>query len=462
MKDLRRIPVIAVVLIVVLRVSIGWQFLYEGLWKYDTMDTPEPWTAEGYLKNAQGPFRDHFRSMTGDPDDLGWLDFDHVSRRWYDWRDRFAKHYALDEEQVAKLNRLIDGLAAPHDDPETLPPFPQFRQKIPALPEGVDLSDRRLTGTIEYDEAKQQLVVKRPMLPSEETKLKAMVPVVELPSGLLAKKGADGNAELDDNGQPIPADQVVAEYYKAISRLADLSHRLSYRQKLAASLRGDPDWVGVAGRLNERGSYDITMGTVSRSEEDATEGTLTNVRYGEIQEYKDLVDWYNNAVKQAEIEYQFDHLNKIKTKLSMMRAKLVGPIRTLESDLKEDAFDLLTAEQLAYGALPLEDTPVNRASAQAMWGLLILGTLLIVGLGTRFAALAGAFMLLNFYLVMPPWPGVPEAPGPEHSFIVNKNLIEVICLVAVAALPTGSWFGIDAIIWRWYRGRVNELQAEGK
>jgi len=70
---------------------------------------------------------------------------------------------------------------------------------------------------------------------------------------------------------------------------------------------------------------------------------------------------------------------------------------------------------------------------------------LIAGLLTRPAAVAGAVMMVMFYSPMPPWPGVPEAPGPEHSFIVNKNLIEAIALLAIAALPTGQWFGVDAL-----------------
>jgi hypothetical protein len=41
---------------------------------------------------------------------------------------------------------------------------------------------------------------------------------------------------------------------------------------------------------------------------------------------------------------------------------------------------------------------------------------------------------------------VPQPPGPEHSLFVNKNLIEVIALLAIAALPTGSWFGLDSLV----------------
>ncbi len=126
----------------------------------------------------------------------------------------------------------------------------------------------------------------------------------------------------------------------------------------------------------------------------------------------------------------------------------MGPVKALEKSLKDDAIKMLSVDQLRQGPLPPENTPLKRASDLAMWGLLILGPLLLFGLCTRLAALAGAFMLLNFYLVVPPWPGVPQPPGPEHSYIVNKNLIEVLALLAIAATPSGSWFGLDGIF-RW-------------
>ncbi len=88
---------------------------------------------------------------------------------------------------------------------------------------------------------------------------------------------------------------------------------------------------------------------------------------------------------------------------------------------------------------------------QAMWGLLILGPLLILGLGTRLAALAGAVMVL---FVLPRRAAMARrsaASGPEHSFVVNKNLIEVLALMAIAAFPTGTWFGLDGIFYRLFR-----------
>ena len=49
---------------------------------------------------------------------------------------------------------------------------------------------------------------------------------------------------------------------------------------------------------------------------------------------------------------------------------------------------------------------------------------------------------------MPPFPGLPEAPGPDHSFIVNKNIIMAIALLAIALMPTGQWFGVDSLLSR--------------
>jgi uncharacterized membrane protein YphA (DoxX/SURF4 family) len=82
---------------------------------------------------------------------------------------------------------------------------------------------------------------------------------------------------------------------------------------------------------------------------------------------------------------------------------------------------------------------------RTMWGLTIIGLLLILGCFTRLSALAGAGLLFMFYMAMPPWPGVQEIPSIEHNIIVNKVFVEMVALLAIAALPSGKWFGVDAI-----------------
>lgn len=109
------------------------------------------------------------------------------------------------------------------------------------------------------------------------------------------------------------------------------------------------------------------------------------------------------------------------------------------------------------GPVTLATKPIDQVDKITIYALLILGGLLITGLFSRVAALAGACMLLSFYLAMPPWPGVigfQELPGPEHSYIVDKNLIEVFALLAIASLPTGRWFGIGHL----FRGLFGGLR----
>ena len=54
----------AMLAITVLRVLIGWHFLYEGIAK---LSSPS-WSAAGYLKQARGPFAGLFKWLAAQPD----------------------------------------------------------------------------------------------------------------------------------------------------------------------------------------------------------------------------------------------------------------------------------------------------------------------------------------------------------------------------------------------------------
>jgi thiosulfate dehydrogenase (quinone) large subunit len=64
--DAARLPRVAMIAITVLRVVVGWHFLYEGLAKL----TAPAWSAGGFLKQARGPFAEFFRGVAADPDRL--------------------------------------------------------------------------------------------------------------------------------------------------------------------------------------------------------------------------------------------------------------------------------------------------------------------------------------------------------------------------------------------------------
>src|SRR5262249_53990709 len=52
----------AALMLILLRVAIGWHFLYEGMEKYEsTQHGKDAFSAEIYLRNANGPLAEHFR-----------------------------------------------------------------------------------------------------------------------------------------------------------------------------------------------------------------------------------------------------------------------------------------------------------------------------------------------------------------------------------------------------------------
>ncbi|XOV91966.1 MAG: DoxX family membrane protein [Bacteroidota bacterium] len=82
-----------------------------------------------------------------------------------------------------------------------------------------------------------------------------------------------------------------------------------------------------------------------------------------------------------------------------------------------------------------------------MYGMVILGLGLILGLFSRYLAAGGAVLLLLFYLINPPLPGLYyTTPTEGHYLIINKNLIEMMALVALALIPTGKFFGLDRFL----------------
>jgi thiosulfate dehydrogenase [quinone] large subunit len=86
---------------------------------------------------------------------------------------------------------------------------------------------------------------------------------------------------------------------------------------------------------------------------------------------------------------------------------------------------------------------VDRAMS---WGLAAVGLGLIVGLLTRAATVAAAGLLVLFYLMNPPVPGMEFLPGEGSYLIVNKILVELFALGVLLAFPTGTVAGLDRLL----------------
>ena len=440
MPDLRRYTFLAIVLLIILRMAIGWQLYYEGYWKFKSQKTAAPWSAEGYLKNAQGPMRETFRNMTGDPDDLKWLDYQSIEKRIEGWQSDFAFHYKLDEKQKKELEEMVQG-------PE------QYTSSLEELPQGItpEKLSAFMEGSVEFDGESEQLVSSGEMhvAPEDYQRLnnslkKQIEKLIEKRNEYRTKKedeltGEDKKtiAEIKAKGLPL------VRLQKALTEIYEESNNLPFLKKVRKHLHADTEnfsWT----RTDDEGN------PLEREN-----GLPIYERLGDIEKYKSLVKRYNENVPQAKQNFQFDHLNYDQSTIRSLKKKLIDPIKQWESDLKKKARLILNETQRKMVSLSEPANQIQAINRATMWGLMILGVLLLIGFFSRLAAFGAAVLILSFYLAMPPLPGVPELPGPEHSFIVNKNLIEVFALLVLTVIPTGQWFGMDGLIGWFFQRRAD-------
>ena len=81
------------------------------------------------------------------------------------------------------------------------------------------------------------------------------------------------------------------------------------------------------------------------------------------------------------------------------------------------------------------------------WGLALIGAGLMLGVCTRAASLAGAALLLLYYLAHPALIGIDSGMVAEGSYlVVNKNLVEMGALLLLAIAPQSGFGGFGRFL----------------
>jgi uncharacterized membrane protein YphA (DoxX/SURF4 family) len=170
-------------------------------------------------------------------------------------------------------------------------------------------------------------------------------------------------------------------------------------------------------------------------------------------EYRDKVrrvrEAYAKELPAFDKDVEGPRLQQDKQEVARLRTALEGDLDEQAVKLKQALADVLTPAQKERGVVPPEETKVflrylDRVTA---WTLLAVGALLLVGLFTRFSCVAAAGFLLLTYLNTPAFPWLPVPPNAEgFYYFVNKNVVEMLALLALACTASGRWFGLDALI----------------
>ena len=283
----------------------------------------ESFSAEVYLRNANGPFAPYFRGMLPDGNGLALLDPVRLKAGWAAEVDRIGRFYGFNETQELDAKKLLE---------------------------------------------------------QSET-------------------WADYWFNNHDN------DELRQKYYRDLAAVQ--------------AVERDPDAM----------SYERERAWEGRKTLDIDRKTVTTPLIDRSKELEEAVVGLATAEQKEALLGRFDY----------------GFIRSALAPLGlDDNFDAWRVHRATYHP---PATSLDFVNSLTTYGLILIGVCLILGLFTPFASLCAVAFLAMIYLSMPPWPGTPPNPKAEgHYWIVNKNLIELIACLLIAATASGHWFGLDALL----------------
>jgi uncharacterized membrane protein YphA (DoxX/SURF4 family) len=383
-----------------LRLAIGWQFLFEGLYKVQTHFGPSdrPFSSEPYFRAAPGPIGGFMRRQFDDPSVV-------ISEKVKATKNvspaTFAKMSVADQADACPIvvAEQINGLLSTAETYIKVESEKQLNNIDPDL--------AKVINAIAKAEEKELMEAR-----SEEEKTKARS------KALNEQKKAREQAE-----------ETRQEAQKRIESFQTVAHG-----KVTAAKASYARWIyGAEGRNTK---VKFISGDVS----------LT------APERLAHIEWLRGELKAAEerLSVGLGNGNNIDSKhVAEIRTDLIAA----ESDLAKDANAFVNElKKDLTGKAPEEIAPTSlghRMDIATMWFLVCIGACLMAGLFTRLSCLLAAGFLVMTYLAHPAFPWYPIPPNTEgNPLFINKNIIECLALLALACMPTGRWLGLDALVLR--------------
>lgn len=113
-----------------------------------------------------------------------------------------------------------------------------------------------------------------------------------------------------------------------------------------------------------------------------------------------------------------------------------------------------------FHALAANPAAMDVVNFLNVWGLILIGTGLFLGILVRYSAISGIVLLGLYYFAYPPFNVPPFLTNPEgHYWIINRNLIEIIALGLVFFHPVMDYSLLN--LFQRYRHHVsNETAVE--
>ncbi len=498
--------------LVLLRLSIGCHFLYEGIWKIENADK---FTADPFLSEAKGIAAPLFYAMLDDLDGRERLVVSYPEVTPTDGDTNAVQQTDLATvtsprtvEAWRAFGQMIKDRMGPVKDENAVTPYDKEKldaektaltelQK-PWVEEQKALKDAIAKGT-----ADEKGVAREAELTPNLVKIASRIALINEYNALVAEqsKAAESQAAIRNNQELPPktkqltelalfqrmewVDQRV-EWLSRQQRLADL-------QRVVMSGKATPEETRDATVLERKQWIDQTVASHEQALQDYLDGNSQEIaaHFMNLDKFEQSLRGVPGTVG-TDFEKKRDWDKK--SELRAATAPWLKELGTLTSSLESACFaqckvwdaqtesavaagslkvasikPMLTTSEVATGKVipgdwwnPLTWSRSDQMSFMVTWMLTLIGIALFFGCCTRLASIGGAIFMLMIVLTQLQWPAwYPPSPAVVgHAMIINKDFIEMMALIVLATVGAGRWCGVDRVLWiLWKMLPFNQAKA---
>jgi uncharacterized membrane protein YphA (DoxX/SURF4 family) len=379
-------------MLAVLRLALGWHFLYEGIWKIRHADLFVGET-EGFLSGARGPLAGIFYGMLPDIDGHRRLEdnFNLTEADGNDTKENPAKPLKLAKSWDDLRQRFVDFYrpADGKDDAKRL------HEQL--VKEAEKVYDRHVQGLTEF---------------------------------------------VKQNGEKIKAHfESLKRYEEGLKSdprtMFQRQRRWDEMQDLRKEAKG---WIADL-ESRENALKGQLLALLSKDCKAEVEAVLTADKEEAGKEAKKK----KTDEKKADAKAATKSSNKAADKSTEAAGATVIVV-----DFSPLAENHAASGPFAPSSNPFAWKWIEQLAFLLTWSLFGIGLCLMLGLFTRPAALAGAGFMLFVVMSQPSYPGVYPLDPPQlgHALLVNKDFVEMIALLVIASTSLGRWTGLDFFIHR--------------
>ena len=393
-----------IVLLVLLRLAIGWHFFKEGV----SHHTDRAWSSEGFLKQAKGPLADMYHSVL--PDFHGW-----------------------NRLMLAPLPDDRPGDATPVAEPAKESPEAEPAAKSDAEKPKPETTGRKLKTVAAKSTEK--------VSPDKKAAADKPEPAANEPAG--DEKSAEKKA----------ADAKTSAKEKDSAKKDASSRSAIYEPWLKAAVA---DWKADVEKAAEYYHFDEKQ----KAKANELVADAKRRMQDDLDDFEPDIRLYRQLLARAQAMSRSQGADTIPNEVARNAAAQQNPLgerglngqssplattpaawqsdaQAVEQLFHDQVRSLLTKDQQEMTAPSTSAGRLHNIDVGIGWLLMVVGGLLIVGLFTRVAAVVGALFLLSIICAQPPWLATSV-----QTYTYNQ-VVEMLALFALATTPVGRWGGLD-------------------